>query len=139
MTDLPVPIYKTTPPPRPKHQTQRSITEASFPAPKRSHHHHHHHIHRHHKDKERDRDRDRDGSGSGNTQSVEVTKSEGVSPENSRDPSRRTSLLQAAMVAGSGMGELEGFAIANGWKEERRAVKAEEVVEEKEKGVLRAT
>jgi CHASE2 domain-containing sensor protein len=122
--DLPVPIYKTISPPRPKHQTHRSITEASFPVPKRSHH--HHHIHRHHKDKERDKDSLRSG------QPVEGTKSEGVSPQNSREQSRRTSLLPVS-------GEIEGLVVASSWKEERRVVRAEEVAEEKEKGYLRAT
>jgi hypothetical protein len=122
--DVPVPIYKTASPPRPKHQIHRSITETSFPIPKR---HHHHHIHLHHKDKD---SKDKDSLRS--SQPVEDTKSEGVSPDNSREHSRRTSLLPVSA-------EIEGALIANSWKEERTPVKPEEVAEEKEKGHLRAT
>jgi hypothetical protein len=59
-----------------------------------------------------------------------VTKSEGVTPEESRNPSRGTSLLGAG-------GELDG--LGQSWKAERRVVGDEEVKVEKERGALRAS
>lgn len=88
---------------------------------------HHHHTHLHHR---KDHSREKEAqSAHPNLQPNELgSRSEGVTPEESRAGSRRTS------VHGDMMG-WEG----NGREREKRVVKEGEVKEERERGVLRAT
>jgi hypothetical protein len=104
-----------TSPTRPKHLTTRSISEVH-------HKHHHPHLHHHHRKEE--------------TQSVHASqqalgsyegtssRSEGFTPNHSRDASRRGSILGVEIPERNGR--------------EKRVVKEGEVREEREKGVLRA-
>ncbi|PQE04351.1 septum formation initiator domain-containing protein [Rutstroemia sp. NJR-2017a BBW] len=115
---------KLTSPVRPRHQVTRSISHRS------QHHHHHHHYHHPHIHR-----RDKDEKSSQSTlqkahagSSIEGTKSEGVSPNESRNTSRRTSVFGSA---GDGL----DVARAN----IRRPLKDGELAAEKEKEVLMAT
>jgi hypothetical protein len=87
-----------------------------------SHHHHHTHLHRNHHSKDKEAQ-----TAHPNLQPHESgTKSEGVTPEQSRPGSRRNSLY----------GDMASW----DWRErERRPVKDSEVKEEKERSLLRAT
>src|SRR3954468_23691564 len=102
--DIPLPIFKPTSPPRPKHQTTRSITETSLVPKLHRPHHHHPHIHRHH---HKDKDKEKGGGSASENASSYLgaeggTKSEGVTPDESRVGSRRDSF-----IAGAGMGTME--------------------------------
>jgi hypothetical protein len=114
-------------PQRPKHQTNRSITETSFPKLHRPHHPHIHRLNRDAKVKETQ-------SAHPNLQSngwdMLQSKSEGVTPEQSRNASRRTSVLG---VPGE-MDELPAFL-----RDEKKMVKEGELELEKERAVQRAT
>ncbi|TVY47213.1 hypothetical protein LCER1_G007701 [Lachnellula cervina] len=108
----------TTSPTRPRHQVARSITEVgTTKLHARNHHGHHHHPHLH----RRDKDRLPEGEVSQSTLQPGVSRSE---PNESRDVSRRTSILEVPVP-------YEG--------EKRREVGDKEVEEEREKGVVRAT
>ena len=131
--DFPVPIYRapsspTSPPSsRPKHQSNRSITEASFPKLDRPHH-HHPHIHRHPKDAKAKETQSAHPNLQSNTWgSIDGIKSEGVTPAMSRNQSRQASILGMA-------GEIEGSV-----RDERRIVREGELESEKERSVLRVT
>lgn len=91
---------------------------------------HHHHNHLHRKDHSREKEA---RSAHPNLQPHESgTKSDGVTPEESRAPSRRTSLY----------GDMPGLDRVGSGKErerERRLMKEGEVKEERERGALRAT
>ncbi|KUJ11281.1 uncharacterized protein LY89DRAFT_655061 [Mollisia scopiformis] len=118
-------------PTRPKHLTTRSISEiTSIPKV----HKHHHHPHLHHRDK--------DPAASNPTLKVqpsvvdvvggERSRSEGVTPNESRNVSRRGSVNVAVVGPWEdsvGMGALQ---------REKRVVKEGEVREERERGALRA-
>lgn len=118
----------TTSPTRPRHQVTRSISEFSaFPKLHRPNHHHHHpHVTRHHKD--------RDGtpqSAGPNLQPTSTlsestgTMSEAVTPNDSRDASRRTSVLGVV-------------AWEDGESNRERVVREGLLDEEREKGEQRA-
>lgn len=94
----------------------------------RSHHHHHTHLHR--KDHSREKEAQ---SAHPNLQPHEIgtTKSEGVTPEESRAGSRQPSVF-GDIPGWDGMGSSRE-------RERRRPVKEGEVKEERERGVLRAT
>jgi hypothetical protein len=126
--DFPLPIYNTNKPKhsRPKHQTSRSITETAYPTSRK-----HHHIHRHHH-KHKDNDSSSAPNLHPNGVPIDGSKSEFVTPEESRNTSRRVSLLEIS-------GDIEASAITDSWREERRAVKDGEIVKEKERAALRST
>jgi hypothetical protein len=107
-----------------RHQVQRSVSEFSaFPKLHRphNHHHHHHHTGRHHKD-------DVAQSAGPNLQlngEAVTSRSENATPNDSRDVSRRTSVL------------------GSGWEDGERdrdnlVISEEQVAEEKQKGSQRA-
>ncbi|KAI9647597.1 hypothetical protein NHQ30_003982 [Ciborinia camelliae] len=110
-----------------RHQATRSLSEASSPPlkPRRSHHYHHHpHIHR----------RDKDDKSSQSTlqkalnSSGEVSRSEEVSPDESRNGSRRPSILGSTV---------DGFDLSR--NNERRPLREGELEAEKERGAKMAT
>ncbi|ESZ95046.1 hypothetical protein SBOR_4579 [Sclerotinia borealis F-4128] len=115
-------------PNKPRYQVTQSVSEASTPLkPHRSHrHHHHHHPHIHR--------RDRDEKSSQYTlqkalnPSREVSRSEGVSPNESRNGSRRPSIFGSAV---------DGFDLPR--DNERRPLREGELEAEKEKGAMMAT
>jgi hypothetical protein len=119
---------KPTSPTHPKHQISRSITEISggggFPKLHRPHHH-------------RSKDDKTPQSTQPNLQPtgvVDGTKSEGATPDESHNGSRRTS------VVGSQAWETDlGGAPMPGNTREKRVVREGEVSEERERGILRAT
>ncbi|RDW88171.1 hypothetical protein BP6252_00203 [Coleophoma cylindrospora] len=112
-------VYKPTTPIRPRHQVSRSITETgSF---HRHHRPHHHHTNRHHEKAPQ--------SAHPNLQSNSLAdgiKSEGVTPDHSRNASRRTSML------------VEGADVSTA-SNARKVEPEKDVREEKEKVAQRAT
>ncbi|KAM3074879.1 hypothetical protein ACMFMG_008292 [Clarireedia jacksonii] len=125
---------KLVSPVRPRHQVTRSISEASPQSLHKAHrsHQHHHHHHYHHPHIHR---RDKDEKSSQTTlqkahpgSSIEGTKSEGVSPNDSRNTSRRTSVFGSI---GDGLDVIRANI--------RRPLKDGELEAEKEKGILMAT
>jgi hypothetical protein len=133
-----VPIQPTSPP-RPKHLSTRSITEISS-VPKT--HKHHHHPHLHHRDKEEKEKHPKASNSSLNLQPSaaefgpgreERSRSEGVTPSESRNASRRGSVNGAA--AGAAWDDSVGMGVL---QREKRVVKEGEVREERERGALRA-
>ncbi|KAL3427620.1 hypothetical protein PVAG01_01129 [Phlyctema vagabunda] len=116
----------------PRHQVKRSITDTGGfgkAQPHRPHHHHYPHIHR--------KDEKTSSSSSSQQQQQQSTysnpnpqvnliidgiRSEGITPEQSRDGSRRASFLEGVDVLGN----------------QKRMVKEGEVVDEKEKSAQRA-
>ncbi|KAH8593641.1 hypothetical protein B0O99DRAFT_653169 [Bisporella sp. PMI_857] len=133
-SELPAPSLKPTSPTRPKHQTHRSITEipGAFPKLHRPIH-HHGHIHRHkdHKDKGKETQSAHPSLQGGRDlwSHSAGTRSEDVTPEQSRGPSRRASLLSK--------GDDAGILVEEG-ADKRRIVKEGELQAEKEKAELRA-
>ncbi|KAK2020202.1 hypothetical protein LZ32DRAFT_547168, partial [Colletotrichum eremochloae] len=96
---------------RPRHQITRSITEFSPPLRMHRHRHsHHHHPTQHtlHLNAQSRRDRDKllllderaPGPGPGGRSSLDMTRSEHVTPSRSPDSSRRTSALVGPMIGG---------------------------------------
>jgi hypothetical protein len=127
-----------TSPTRPKHQSNRSITEitgSSFPKIHRPHHHHPHQQHHHlHKNKDEAQSAhpslgysDPRAAGWGRETKSSETGSSSV------PASRRESLLIPSSGDDGSRSEREGG------KERRREVREGEVEKEKERGVLRAT
>lgn len=118
---------KPTSPIRSRHQVTRSITEVqSFP--KIHHHFSHHHSHSHHR---KDKDDKIPQSALPNLQPnglIEATKSEAVTPEESRNASRTTSVFSTSI---EGIEGLPGT--------QRHTVKEGDVKKNREKGMLRAT
>ncbi|TVY24594.1 hypothetical protein LHYA1_G006425 [Lachnellula hyalina] len=122
---IPIPIYDypkppeitTSSPTRPQRQAARSITEVGTSKLHARNHHGHHHPHLHRKDK----DKLPEGEFPQSSLQPSVSRSE---PTESRDVSRQASVFEVPIPS-------EG--------EKRREVGDKEVMEEKEKGVLRAT
>ncbi|KAE9373123.1 hypothetical protein N431DRAFT_406448 [Stipitochalara longipes BDJ] len=104
-----------TSPTRPKHLTTRSISEVH-------HKHHHPHLH-HHRRKEEPQSVHQSQPALGSYDGTS-SRSEGFTPNQSRDVSRRGSMLVVDIPEGNG--------------KEKRVVKEGEVREEREKGILRA-
>ncbi|KAF5875989.1 uncharacterized protein Bfra_002385 [Botrytis fragariae] len=112
-----------------RHQVTRSVSEVSSPPlkPHRSHHHHQHHHHPHiHR-------RDKDEKSSQSTLQRVLSpsgesKSEGVSPDGSRNGSRRPSILGSTV---------DGFDLFK--NNERRPLREGELEAEKLKGAMMAT
>jgi hypothetical protein len=143
LTDVPLqarpPVVS---PPRPRRGTAHSASEHSSFAK-----HHRPHVHRHHvrpKDKNKGKDGDQDKGNEENSilitnsnlqptfslTGVDTgTRSENVTPAQSKSASRRTSLL--------GLNSDPDGAMA-GWRVEGKSSKEVELAEEREKGVLRA-
>lgn len=113
-------------PNKPRHQVTRSVSEASPPPLKpRSHHHHHHHHHIHRRDK--------DEKSSQYTLQKALTpsgdlRSDGISPNGSRNGSRRPSILDSTV---------DDFDLFK--TDERRPLREGELEAEKEKGAMMAT
>ncbi|KAF7885076.1 hypothetical protein EAF00_010894 [Botryotinia globosa] len=114
-----------------RHQITRSVSEVSSPPlkPHRSHHNHHHHHHHHPHIHRRDKDEkssqstlQKGFSPSGGS------KSEGVSPDGSRNGSRRPSILSSTV---------DGFDLFK--TNERRPLREGELEAEKQKGAMMAT
>jgi hypothetical protein len=130
LSDAPASSTKSPPSPRSKNQSNPSITEpSSFPKLHRSHH-HHHHIHRHHAKDTHSAHSNPRSSASLIGAEMDASKSEGVTPIHSQNPSRRASFLGTSP-------ELEGMLLS--WKAERKNVKEIQVREEKERGILRSS
>ena len=117
-----------TSPTRPKHLTTRSITEISSGHGHK--HHHHPHIHRHLR---KNPSGDLGAGGSGGSGNEQGSRSEGVTPSGSRPGS----VLSG--TAGNQQLEIDGImgGFSNG--KGKAIVTQEEVREEKERAVLRAT
>ncbi|CZR65756.1 uncharacterized protein PAC_15656 [Phialocephala subalpina] len=130
----------TTSPTRPKHLTTRSISDISSIHKEKTHK-HHHHPHLHHRDKERDLSHSvsnlHPGLGLPEALGGSQSKSEGVTPSESRNVSRRGSFMGADR---NGNGENWEDSVGGGVRrEEKRNVKEGEVERERERGVQRAT
>ena len=135
-TDPSAQDHKPTYPKRPNEENVRTITasplltQSNTNVTSRVHHHHRPHIHRHHRDgKEKE-------AGLGLLIKREF-EGEYFTPDESRNGSRRTSLLNEGSA--TRRCELDGLPLAASWKEEWRAVRDVEVTAERERGVLRAT
>lgn len=133
-TNLPLPppldtsnkhTQATTSPTRPRHQVTRSISEFSaFPKLHRPHHHHHPpHVARHHKDRE-NVPQSAGPTLQPTTSETTGTMSEAVTPNDSRDASRRTSVL--------------GLGWEDGESNRERVAREGQLNEEREKGEQRA-
>ncbi|KAF7874656.1 uncharacterized protein EAF02_008633 [Botrytis sinoallii] len=112
-----------------RHQITRSVSEVSSPPvkPHRSHHHHHHHHHPHIHRRDKDEKSSQSTLQRGFSPSVE-SKSEGVSPDGSRNGSRRPSILGSTV---------DGFDLFK--NNERRPLREGELEAEKQKGAMMAT
>ncbi|KAK1690687.1 hypothetical protein BDP55DRAFT_627389 [Colletotrichum godetiae] len=128
---------------RPRHQITRSITEFSPPLRMHRHRHsHHHHPTQHalHLNAQSRKDRDRllllderspggaAGVGLGGRSSLDMTRSEYVTPSRSPDSSRRTSALVGPMIGG---GENPAAAVTPPSRRLRKVNNAAALVEEK--------
>lgn len=122
MSNNGVEVSKQISPTRSRHQGTRSITDVSSHKTHKSHH-HHPHIHRKDKDDKTPQSAHPNLQPSG---AVEGFKSEVVTPEQSRNGSRRASVLPEGA---------EGMFTGA----QKRDIREGEVKEEKEKGVQRAT
>ncbi|TAQ89555.1 hypothetical protein B7494_g2111 [Chlorociboria aeruginascens] len=107
-----------------QHQVTRSIFEVSL----KVHKHHHSHMHRHKEDKSPQSAQPYSANPSLQPNGNFDTRSEGVTPVESRNESRRGSTFHSAT-------EKPEF----GWPGRERVIKEGEIAEEKEKGILRAT
>ncbi|GKT42151.1 uncharacterized protein ColSpa_02332 [Colletotrichum spaethianum] len=130
---------------RPRHQITRSITEISPTLRMHRHRHsHHHHPTQHalHLNAQSRRDRDRlllldertPGPGAGGRSSLDMTRSEHVTPSRSPDSSRRTSALVGPMIGGG-----ENPALVTPPGRTRKADKVATLSEEKNRTASRAT
>ncbi|KAK1985354.1 hypothetical protein LZ30DRAFT_708738 [Colletotrichum cereale] len=130
---------------RPRHQITRSITEFSPPLRMHRHRHSHHHHptqHAQHLNAQSRRDRDRllllderaPGPGAGGRSSLDMTRSEHVTPSRSPDSSRRTSALVGPMVGGG-----ENPALVTPPGRTRKVDKVAVLLEEKNRTASRVT
>ncbi|KAK2065857.1 hypothetical protein LY76DRAFT_678915 [Colletotrichum caudatum] len=130
---------------RPRHQITRSITEFSPPLRMHRHRHsHHHHPTQHalHLNAQNRRDRDRllllderaPGPGAGGRSSLDMTRSDHVTPSRSPDSSRRTSALVGPMIGGG-----ENPALVTSPGRTRKVDKAAVLLEEKNRTASRVT
>jgi hypothetical protein len=114
-------IPKAGPVQTPHHRLNRSISEIPNKIP-RAHCHHHPHLHRRDKDEQSTRSSLQPGT------TLDIPKSEAVTPNESRSVSRRTSILGSA-------DESVGMVL----QPQRRLVSEADVKAEREKSTLRAT
>ncbi|WDK14165.1 hypothetical protein CGRA01v4_05446 [Colletotrichum graminicola] len=130
---------------RPRHQITRSITEFSPPLRMHRHRHsHHHHPTQHalHLNVQSRRDRDRllllderaPGPGAGGRSSLDMPRSEHVTPSRTPDSSRRTSALVGPMIGGG-----ENPALITSPRRTRKVDKAAVLLEEKNRTASRVT
>ena len=112
-----------------RHQLQRGISDVHIVPKYSPFHHHHHHHHHHHSHRDRGEDEEKTvGSNLSASFIFDGTKSEGVTPNVSRNGSRRTSVFISA----------DDNSAMSVWQREKKAVKPGVVKAEKERGALRA-